>query len=207
MNIRTITPENVIQIHEKISIIYGKKSAVHGHWTHHSTVWTCALALLATEPATEIVPFFIPLVMHHVRKWKKFKQKYEFSGLCHDELSHQCTVIYGEKYRIFRLLYSLKCVWKYIFMQYWSTILFRISVQHFAGIFPKHYSRDEVLLFLAPVRKIIKIFTTLVRKKYDWICSVSLKDHPASMKLLVDFVLPSDSCSSLCRGLSSQYTT
>ena len=109
--------------------------------------------------------------MHHVRKWKKFKQKYEFSGLCNDELSHQCTVIYGEKYRIFRLLYSLKCVWKYIFMQYWSTILFRISVQHFAGIFPKHYSRDEVLLFLAPVRKIIKIFTTLVRKKYDWICS------------------------------------
>ena len=149
-----------------------KKSAVHGHWTHHSTVWTCALALLATEPATEIVPFFIPLVMHHVRKWKKFKQKYEFSGLCNDELSHQCTVIYGEKYRIFRLLYSLKCVWKYIFMQYWSTILFRISVQHFAGIFPKHYSRDEVLLFLAPVRKIIKIFTTLVWKKYDWICSV-----------------------------------
>ena len=133
--------------------------------------WTCALALLATEPATEIVPFFIPLVMHHVRKWKKFKQKYEFSGLCNDELSHQCTVIYGEKYRIFRLLYSLKCVWKYIFMQYWSTILFRISVQHFAGIFPKHYSRDEVLLFLAPVRKFIKIFTTLVRKKYDWICS------------------------------------
>ena len=134
--------------------------------------WTCALALLATEPATEVVCFSIHMVMHHVRKWKKFKQKYEFSGLCNDELSHQCTVIYGEKYRIFRLLYSLKCVWKYIFMQYWSTILFRISVQHFAGIFPKHYSRDEVLLFLAPVRKIIKIFTTLVRKKYDWICSV-----------------------------------
>ena len=77
----------------------------------------------------------------------------------------------GKSTDIFRLFYSLKYVWKYIFMQYWSTILFRISVQHFAGIFPKHYSRDEVLLFLAPVRKIIKIFTTLVRKKYDWICS------------------------------------
>ena len=96
-----------------------------------------------------------------------------FSGLCHDELSHQCTVIFGEKYRIFRLFYSLKYVRKYIFIPYLSTILFRISVQHFAGIFPKHYSRDEVLLFLAPVRKIIKIFTTLVRKKYDWICSVN----------------------------------
>ena len=134
--------------------------------------WTCALALLATEPATEVVCFSIHMVMHHVRKWKKFKQKYQFSGLCNDELSHQCTVIFGEKYRIFRLFYSLKYVRKYIFIRYLSTTLFRISVQHFVGIFPKHYFRDEVLLFLAPVREIIKIFTTLVRKKYDWICSV-----------------------------------
>ena len=35
-----------------------------------------------------------------------------------------------------------------------------------------HDSRDEVLLFLAPVRKIMVIFTILVRKKYNWICSV-----------------------------------
>ena len=36
--------------------------------------------------------------MHHMRKWKKIKLKYEFSGLCNDELSHQYTVIFGEKY-------------------------------------------------------------------------------------------------------------
>ena len=39
-----------------------------------------------------------------------------------------------------------------------------------------HDSRDEVLLFLAPVRKIMVIFTILVRKKYNWICSDAL--HP-----------------------------
>ena len=160
-------------MHEKINTIYGKKSlqCMGIEPTIQLFNWTCALALLATEPATEVVCFSIHMVMHHVRKWKKFKQKYEFSGLCNDELSHQCTVIFGEKYRIFRLFYSLKYVRKYIFIPYLSTILFRISVQHFVGIFPKHYFRDEVLLFLAPVRKIIKLFTTLVRKKYDWICS------------------------------------
>ena len=37
-----------------------------------------------------------------------------------------------------------------------------------------HDSRDEVLLFLAPVRKIMVIFTILVRKKYNWICSAGI---------------------------------
>ena len=70
VNIRTIRPENIFQMNGKMNTIYGKKSLQCMGIEHHSTVWTCALALLATEPATEVVPFFIPLVMHHMRKWK-----------------------------------------------------------------------------------------------------------------------------------------
>ena len=78
MNIRTIRPENIIQMHEKINTIYGKKSlqCMGIEPTIQLFNGTCALALLATEPATEVVCFSIHMVMHHMRKWKKFKLKY-----------------------------------------------------------------------------------------------------------------------------------
>ena len=78
VNIRTIRPENIIQMHEKINTIYGKKSAVHGHWTHHSTVqlnmrlsplgyWACNWSCL----------FFYSHGYASYEKGEKVKLKYE----------------------------------------------------------------------------------------------------------------------------------
>ena len=52
-------------------------------------------------------------------------------------------------------------------------------------------SPDEVPLFLAPVRKIIEIFTTLVRKKYEWICSAGETGLILNVIFLISNVTPS----------------
>ena len=79
MNIRTIRPENIIQMHEKMNTIYGKKSlqCMGIEPTIQLFNWTCALALLATEPATEVVPFFYSSGYAWYEKVEKFKLKYE----------------------------------------------------------------------------------------------------------------------------------
>ena len=73
--------------------------------------------------------FFYSYGYASYEKWKKFKLKYEFSGLCNDELSHQYTVIFGEKYRHFQniLLFKIRtkkyfyAVLKYYNFTYFSS--------------------------------------------------------------------------------------